>query len=257
LENEVEVIILCLTKVIQEELMTKRLSILLFALVVFLGIPMVVNALGLDVSVQAGGGAAMGTSDDANKSGKLRWAAGGGVALDVYVLELNKLAVGFSSGTDYVMLNYYAETTGILIGIAPFTTDRTSESRYNYLNIPFVLVGMLDLNKDRSLIIRAGGFAGYFLSGTVDNTYTTEWPPNFVNGEVELNDAVESTEQWQLGLRFAVGMDLIKKGKISIFPLIQFDMGLTDTSIDSVQPRPSKDTFWALTTSVGVKYSLF
>ena len=237
--------------------MKKHLWVLLFVIVVFLGTPMMVSALGLDVSLQAGGGAAMGTSDDANKSGKLRWAAGGGVALDVYVLELNKLAVGISSGTDYVMLNYYGETTGIDKYISPATTDRKSESRYNYLNIPCVLVGTLDLNKDRTLTLRAGGFAGYFLSGTVDNTYTPQFPPAYQDGEVELNGIVETTEQWQYGLRFAVGMDLLKKGKISIFPLIQFDIGLTDTSVDAAQPRPSKDTFWALTTSVGVKYSLF
>jgi hypothetical protein len=237
--------------------MKKHLWVLLLAIIVFLAMPMMVSALGLDVSVQAGGGAAMGTSDDDNKSGKLRWAAGGGVALDLYVLELNKLAVGISSGTDYVMLNYYGETTGIDKYIAPATTDRTSESRYNYLNIPFVLVGILDLNENLSLTVRAGGFAGYFLSGTVDNTYNPVIPFVYEDGEMELNDTIETTEQWQYGLRFAVGMDLLKKGKISIFPLIQFDIGLTDTSIDSAQPRPSKDTFWALTTSVGVKYSLF
>ena len=237
--------------------MKKQLCVLILIIMMFFGLPMMVSALGLDVSVQVGGGAAMGRSDDANKSGKLRWAAGGGVALDIYVLELNKLAVGISSGTDYVMSNYYGETTGIPIGIAPFTTTRTSESRYNYLNIPFTLVGMLELNENLSLMLRAGGFAGYFLGGKVDNTYTTEWAPNFINGEMDLNDPVITTEQWQYGLRFAVGMDLLKKGKITLFPLIQFDIGLTDTSIDAMQPRPSKDRFWALTVNVGAKYSLF
>ena len=235
--------------------MNKRFCLLLIAALLFMGMPLVVGAIGLDVSVQVGGGAAMGTSDDANKSGKLRWAAGGGLALDIYVLELNKLSVGVSSGADYVLQNYYGETTGITIPILPSTTTRTSESRYNYLNIPFTLVGMLELNENLSLTVRAGGFAGYFLGGKVDNTYTTEWAPFYVNGEVDLDDT--NTEQWQYGLRFAVGMDFLKKGKVTLFPLIQFDMGLTDTSIDSMQPRPSKDTFWALTVNVGAKYSLF
>ena len=35
------------------------------------------------------------------------------------------------------------------------------------------------------------------------------------------------------------------------------DMGLTDASIDSVQPLPSKDTFWALNAMVSVKYGVF
>ena len=119
---------------------------------------------------------------------------------------------------------------------------------------------MFDLSDRLSFIVRAGGFASYFLGGTVDNTYDPEiilpGPIEvYVNGEVDLDDS--NTEQWMYGLRFYAGAELMKKGKISIIPGIQFDIGLTDTSIDSVQPLPSKDTFWALTASVGVKYSLF
>jgi hypothetical protein len=43
---------------------------------------------------------------------------------------------------------------------------------------------------------------------------------------------------------------------LSIGPSLQFDVGLTDTSIDAMQPTPSNDTFWALTANVGIRYSL-
>lgn len=235
--------------------MIKRIVTLLLAVQVFLAIPLTASALGLDVTVQAGGGAAMGTTDDENKSGKLRWAVGGGVAIDLFLLELNQFTVGVSSGTDYSLLNYYGETVGIEKYITPLTTDRVSESRYNYLNIPFALVLKLDLNEKFALNVRAGGFAGYFIDGKVDNTYTLEVPSVYVNGEVDLDDTL--IEQWQFGLRFSFGLDALKKGKICFSPSIQFDIGLTDTSVDFWQPRPSNDTFWALTANLGIKYSVF
>ena len=87
--------------------MKKPLCLLLLIIIVFLGIPMMVSALGLDVAVQAGGGGAMGTTDDDNKSGELRWAAGGGIVFDLYVFEMNNLGFGISSGADYINLHYY------------------------------------------------------------------------------------------------------------------------------------------------------
>jgi hypothetical protein len=242
--------------------MKKRKGVLLLIIVAFLAMPMMVSALGLDVSVQAGVGAAMGTTDDDNKSGKLRWAAGGGVALDFYILEISSFEVGISAGADYVNLHYYgiAKNVPTPAPLPLLLTERTSESTYNYLTIPFAIVGMYDLSDTLSIIGRIGGFAGYFLGGTVDNTYDPEiilpGPiPVYVNGEVDLDDS--NTEQWMYGLRFYVGAELMKKGKISFAPGIQFDLGLTDTSVDDVQPLPSKDTFWALTANVGVRYSVF
>lgn len=247
--------------------MKKQLCVLILIIMVFLGIPMIVSALGLDVAVQAGGGAAFGTTDDDNKSGKLRWAAGGGIALDIYALKMNRLSVGVAGGADYVILNYYGEATNVPNPAfvpfgAPATTDRASESTYNYITIPFAVVCSYQFNSDFSLTMRAGGFAGYFLSGVSDQTYTPEIDTGtgytidvYSDGEVDLDDS--NTEQWMYGLRFYVGFDILKKGKISIIPGIQFDIGLTDASIDSIQPLPSKDTFWALTANVGVKYSLF
>ena len=224
--------------------------LLAFVAFTFMVMPMVVTALGVDVSVQAGGGAAMGTTDDALKSGKLRWSAVAGVAIDVYALDLRALSLGLSLGADYALLNYY----GIADMSSFFVGNRVSEARYNYLFIPVAFVCNLPLKTDTSLTVRFGGFAAYFITGTTDLTYDTPLGP-FVNGKVDLDDS--NTEQWMYGLRAYIGANLFTKGKLSISPGIQFDIGLTDTSIDSMQPLPSKDTFWALNALVSVKYSLF
>jgi hypothetical protein len=250
--------------------MNKRIIAMLVAVILIMGTPLVVFAFGLeglDISAQAGGGMAMGTTDDDAKSGKLRWALGGGVAVDVYLFKFGNFSLGPSFGLDYVMLNYYADAEGVpnpafgMLG-PPATTDRTSEARYNYLNIPLTLAGTFDLSDMLSITVRAGGFAGLFLGGVSDLTYDPEINTStgylvdvYTDGEVDLDD--DNTEQWMWGLRFYVGAELFKKGKLSFTPGLQFDMGLTDATDDDVQPLPSKDTFWALTANVGVKYSVF
>jgi hypothetical protein len=234
--------------------MKKHLWVLLLAIVVFLGMPIIVTALGVDVSLQAGGGAAMGSSDSDLKTGKLRWSADAGLAMDVYAFDIGSLALGVSVGADYVMLNYY--------GITDLTTygagDRVGEPRYNYVFIPAALVGNMGLKADKSVTVRIGGFAAYFLGGKTDVTYDTQIPIpfQFINGEYDLDDS--NTEQWMYGIRAYVGADLFIKGKISISPGIQFDIGLTDATVDLPLPEDtSKDTFWALNALICVKYSLF
>ncbi len=231
--------------------MKKQLCFLLLIIIGFFGMPMMASALGMDVSLQAGGGAAMGTTDDDLKSGKLRWSVEAGLAVDVYALEFGSLSVGLSTGADYVLLNFYGITDLSAYGAG----DRTSEPRYNYLFIPAALVGNLGLQADKSVTVRIGGFAAYFLGGKTDITYETEIPGTFDNGEYDLNDT--NTEQWMYGIRAYVGANLFKKGKLSISPGIQFDMGLTDTSVSIPPIDTSKDTFWAITANVGVKYNLF
>jgi hypothetical protein len=234
--------------------MKKHLWVLLLAIIVFLGMPMMISALGLDVSVQAGGGAAMGSSDSDLKTGKLRWSADAGLAMDVYAFDIGSLALGVSVGADYVMLNYY--------GITDLTTygagDRVGEPRYNYVFIPAALVGNMGLKADKSLTVRIGGFAAYFLGGKTDVTYDTEVPlAGLINGEYDLDDS--NTEQWMYGIRGYVGVDLFKKGNLTISPGIQFDIGLTDATVDIplFPPDVSKDTFWALNALICVKYGLF
>jgi hypothetical protein len=233
--------------------MKKQLWVLLFAIVVFLGMPMMISALGLDVSVQAGGGAAMGSSDSDLKTGKLRWSADAGLAMDVYAFKLGSLSLGLSLGVDYALLNYYGITDLSAFGPG----DRVGEPRYNYLFMPAALVGNMGLKADKSVTVRIGGFAAYFLGGKTDVTYDTEIPFAFENGEYDLDDT--NTEQWMYGIRAYVGVDLFKKGNLTISPGIQFDIGLTDATVDipALPPDVSKDTFWALNALIGVKYSLF
>ena len=236
--------------------MKKQLCALLITIIVFLGMPMMVSALDLDVDIHAGGGAAMGTTDDDLKSGKLRWSVAAGLAIDVYALQLGALSLGLSSGADYALLNYYGITD---LSAPPYSAgDRTAEPRYNYLFIPVALVGNLSLQTDKSITVRLGGFAAYFLGGKTDVVYDTEVPLfGLINGEYDLDDS--NTEQWMYGIRAYVGANLFKRGKLSISPGIQFDMGLTDTSVDFplFPPDTSKDIFWALIANVALKYSLF
>lgn len=236
--------------------MKKQLWVLLFAVVVFLGMPIAVSAIGLDVSVQAGGGAAMGTSDSDLKTGKLRWSAEAGLAVDVYAFDLGSLSLGLSLGVDYAMLNYYGITD---LSAAPYSAgDRVGEPRYNYLFIPAAVVGNISLKADKSVTVRIGGFAAYFLGGKTDVTYDTQnIPYGLIDGEYDLDDT--NTEQWMYGIRAYVGANLFKKGNLTISPGIQFDIGLTDATVDQAlfPPDVSKDTFWALNALVGVKYGLF
>ena len=235
--------------------MKKQLCVLILIIMMFFGLPMMVSALGLDVSVHAGGGATMGTTDDDLKSGKVRWAADAGLAVDVYALELGALSLGLSLGADYALLNYYGITD---LSVPYGAGDRTAEPRYNYLFIPAALVGKLGLRADKSVTVRLGGFAAYFLGGKTDVTYDTEVLLfGLLNGEYDLDDS--NTEQWMYGIRAYVGANLFKKGKLSISPGIQFDMGFTDTSVDFplFPPDTSKDTFWTLIANIALKYSLF
>ena len=49
------------------------------------------------------------------------------------------------------------------------------------------------------------------------------------------------------GLSFYAGLDLFTRGKLSIAPSLEFNLGLTDTTLDLPFPAASNDTFWALT----------
>jgi hypothetical protein len=228
----------------------RKTKLLLFLVVaMLLGAAFGLSALGLDLELKGGGGLAMGTTDDPNKSGEVRYALDAGLTLDFFVLKLGPLSLGVSGGAGYANLHYHGVDKGI-----PAPTTQTSDSEYNYLLFPVALVGKFNVGARHSLTVRGGGFAGYFLSGTSDLTYNPEVPPFFTNGEVALDNS--NTEPWMYGLSFYAGLNLCGKGRLSFTPSLEFDVGLTDTSINAKQPTPSKDTFWALTANVGIRYSL-
>jgi hypothetical protein len=244
--------------------MKKSAVLLSLTLMMLLGGTAGLCALGLDLELTAGGGMAMGTTDDADKSGALRYALVAGVAADLYLLEWPRASFGLSVGAGYANLHYHGVDSAVpnpFFPLGPATVTQTSDSTYNYVLIPVTLVGRTQLGGQRALTVRAGGFAGYFLSGTTDLTYSEEldtahgYPADaYSNGPQDLNNT--NTEQWMYGLSLYAGLDLLSKGRISVVPSLQFDIGLTDTSIDSMQPTPSNDTFWYLTANVGIRYSL-
>jgi hypothetical protein len=220
------------------------------------------SALGLDVELKAGGGLAMGTTDDSNKSGSVRYALDAGLALDLFLLQPGSMAFGISAGAGYANLHFHGvwENYPAQPFAPPATTTQTSDSKYNYLLFPFGLVGKFGLGAC-SLTVRAGGFVGYFLSGTTDLTYATEDAGNgWTSDTYPLDDT--NTELWMYGLSFYAGLDLFSWGKLSVTPSLQFDMGLSDTTADQeiapgvIYPPASKDTSWSLTANVGIRYSL-
>ena len=233
--------------------MRKSWLLLSLMIVLLLGAAAGLSALGLDVELKAGGGMAMGTTDDPDKSGALRYALDAGLTLDLFVMDLGPVGLGVSAGAGYANMHYHGVWENFPNPAPPpNTTTQTSDSVYNYLLFPFGLVGKLGIGTSHSLTLRAGGFAGYFLSGTTDLTHN---PAIAVpDGESDLDDS--NTEQWMYGLSFYSGLDLFTKGKLSVTPSLQFDIGLTDTTLDLPFPPASNDTFWALTANVGIRYSL-
>jgi hypothetical protein len=73
-----------------------------------------------------------------------------------------------------------------------------------------------------------------------------------VNGPQTLDTS--NTNQWEYGLHFTAGTDIALGGSLIIAPALQFDMGLTDTTVNSTAAGNFKDTFWSLTLVVGIKY---
>jgi hypothetical protein len=221
------------------------------------------SALGLDVELKGGGGMAMGTTDDPDKTGKLRYALGAGLGLDLFLFEPGSMAFGVTAGAGYANLNYHGiweNYPSMPFSPPPEVTTQTSDNSYNYLFFPFGLVGKFGIGA-RSLAVRGGGFIGYFLKGTTDLKYATQDAGNtWVNGEYDLDDS--NTESLMYGLSFYAGLDVFSRGKLSITPSLEFNLGLSDTTVDQeiapgvIYPPASKDTFWALTANVGIRYSI-
>jgi opacity protein-like surface antigen len=216
-----------------------------------IGLPVTVSGLGLDVEAKAGAGIALGTTNNPNATGSARVAGGGGVGADLYLLNLGPVDLGISVGAEYSYLSFHSVWTGFLT--SPFNVDQAADSNYSYLNFPIALLGRIPLTQSISVVVRAGGFLGYFLSGTSTDTYT---PDIGQNGAQTLNS--NNTYQWEYGLHFTAGTDIALTDSLAIAPALQFDMGLTDTTKPIPAPNGTdyKDTFWSLTLMVGIKYKV-
>ena len=220
--------------------MRKWLFVLILLGLAALTLPMTVGAFGLDVEAKAGAGIGLGTTDNKNITGAARLAAGGGVGIDLFLLNAGPVTLGLSTGVEYSYLTFHSTDSNYQGYGLNVTTDAT----YNYITVPIALVGSMPLSSSLRLVMRAGAFIGYFLNGSADLT-----------GDVVQTSDLDSsnTEQWQYGLHFTAGADIDLGGNFSVSPALQFDMGLTDTSVNAVA-GPYKDTFWSLTAIVGIKY---
>jgi hypothetical protein len=232
--------------------MRKILVVLILLGIVAVALPMTATALGLDVEAKAGAGIGLGSTDNKDITGAARLSAGGGIGLDFYLVSLGPVDLGLSAGAEYSHSTFHYTWSDFAIP----GTDQTADATYGYLNIPISLVCKLPVTESIQVILRAGGFIGFFEAGYADLTYN---PENIgfglVNGRETLNK--DNTIMMAYGLHFTAGADIALGSGFVLAPSLQFDMGLTDIT-KNVQPLPGtfNDTLWALTAMVGIKYKV-
>jgi len=232
--------------------MRKILTALILLGLVAIALPMTAAALGLDVEAKGGGGIGLGTTDNSDNSGSPRLAANGGVNIDLYLLNIGPADLGISFGTEYVYLTFHSVEKNL--PSPPFPVpglSLTTDATYRYLDFPLSIVCKVPVNDSLLLTFRAGAFLAYFLGGSADLSYSAILPDS--NGNtLDSSNTIRS----EYGLHFTAGADISLGSGLFLTPGLQFDMGLTDTSVNSVQPVASKDTFWSLTGILGIKYEI-
>lgn len=226
----------------------------LIVMVIILSFAGIANAMNLDVGLKGFGGLAGGTTDSSAKTGKIGYAAGGGLILNFYAVDLGKVLLGASSGLEYLYIAYESETD-LTLPFPPFEADLTAGVNYSYLKIPLTLRGAFRVSDTFIITADAGTFFGFFIGGKSDNTYDPEMAPFLENGEVDLDK--DTTEALDIGLRFAAGVEIGITENMKLSPGVQFDFGLRDTSKDDPISPSSKDTFWEINAVIGLVYRLF
>ena len=232
--------------------MRKILTVVILLGLVAIALPMTAAALGLDVEAKGGAGIGLGSTDNKAITGAARFSAGGGVGLDFYLVNLGPADLGISAGVEYSHSTFHYTWSNFAMP----GEDQTADATYGYLNIPISVVCKLPVTESVQVILRAGGFIGFFHAGYADLTYTVQVPLfGLVNGRETLDSS--NTILTAYGLHFTAGADIALGSGISLAPALQFDMGLTDIT-KNTQPLPGtfKDTLWALTAMVGIKYSV-
>ena len=107
------------------------------------------------------------------------------------------------------------------------------------------------------LTLRAGMFIGHFLGGSASLSYNNGNPFSFPTSST-LDSS--NTVVGEYGLHFTGGLDIALGSGLALTPGIQFDMGLTNT--EGANPSgaavayPYKDTFWSITATIGIKYTV-
>ncbi len=230
--------------------MRNRLFILILLGALTLGLPMTAAALGLDVEAKGGAGLGLGTTNNPSIVGAVRLSGGAGIDCDVYFLKAGSVDLGICVGVDYSYLSFHS-TWSTYLG-AP--SDQTVDSQYNYINIPVMLVGSVPLNSSLRLVLKAGGFVGYFLGGTANISYNPQIPAfGLTNGSATLNSS--NTYSWEGGLNFTAGIDIPVGSNVAITPQLLYNMGLSNITVPFAGTS-FNNTFWALTAMVGIKYTV-
>ena len=226
---------------------------LFLAAAVFIALPLAASAVGLDVEAKAAGGLALGSTTNPDESGSPRAGFAGGIGVDVYLFTLGPVDIGISAGAEYDYLTFHG-TLNNFAGSPGLV--QTSDSNYDYLYFPIALVGRMPLAQSLDLTLRAGAFIGHFLGGSATLTYSSPGP---FPSSATLDSS--NTLIGEYGLHFTGEVDIALSSAIALSPGVQFDMGLTN--IQAVNPNglpgayPYSDTFWAVTATIGVKYTAF
>ena len=235
--------------------MGKKTGILLLAAAaIFIILPGVAMAQSLELGLNAFGGLAGGTTDNSSKTGSLGPTFGGGMEVTFYFVDLGGFRIGLSSGLEYAYQAYeYIQPLSV-----PFLgdTDLTAYAKYSYLTIPVTAKGALKLTDALALTLDAGAYFGVFLGGKSQNTWDPEIPlAQLTDGEANLDDS--NTPSADIGLRFALGVDIEVVKNLLLSPGVLFDFGLSDITKDVELIPDARDTFWRLAAGVAVVYRLF
>ncbi len=224
-----------------------------------LAVPMTAFAFGVDIEAKGGAGLGLGTTDNDDIEGAVRLSGGAGIDADIYFLKAGPVDLGISVGVDYSYLSFHSKWKNYLSSVTiPYTgqtTDQTTDSQYHYINFPVMIVGSMPINSTMRVFVKAGGFVGYLVGGTAEVSYDPELAlVSMTDTDVDLDS--DNTNRWEWGLNFVAGVDIPIGANFSVTPQLLYNMGLADTT-KSFAGTSFKDTFWALTAMVGIKYKVF
>ncbi len=233
---------------------------------VVLALPLAAGAVGLDLEVSAGGGLALGSTNNSYETGSPRAALQGGLEANLFLLRVGPVDLGVSTGLEYDNMTNHGTVTEPNpgpIGPPPATQSVTSDSNYVYLIIPLAITSRIPLSQSMNLSLTAGGFYGFFLGGQATNVSSDVYgslPSTTLNSS--------NTPGALLGLHFSGGVDFGLGGGFFFSPSIVFNMGLTN--ITSLPPFPFNqnnytfwngntytDSLWSLSLLIGLKYNVF
>ena len=114
---------------------------IVLAAAIAVSLPLAASAVGLDVEAKAAGGLALGSTSNPDESGSPRAGFLGGVAVDVYLLNIGPVNLGVSVGADYAYLTFHGVLNNFESSLVGPGQTQTSDSTYTYLQIPSLSLG--------------------------------------------------------------------------------------------------------------------